>query len=97
MSDDALQNGFCFRVIQGSSGSGKSHYINWVRAQLIRNKSTAHIVWIRKNNSMKVIFQKLFKPFEKNENFLQLVSVANLPLECAEGESPKSINNNALS
>ncbi len=87
LSDDALQNKFCFRVIQGSSGSGKSHYINWVKAQLERKKSTAHIVWIRKHDSLRVIFKKLFEPFATHPDFKSLINEIDIAHSRISGEN----------
>ena len=77
--DDFLHNkkdeelGFCFRIITGNSGTGKSHFINWVKAHLDRMQSPHHIVWIRKHHSLKKIFQLLFHPFNSDPEMKKLL------------------------
>ena len=77
---EAEKEGFCFRIITGSRGSGKSHYVKWVKAQLKRIKWPAHIVWISKSDSLRTIFEKMFEGFEKElgyEKMLQEISTAH--------------------
>ena len=72
-NSQAEQEGFCFRIITGSSGSGKSHYVKWVKAQLTRMKSPHHIVWISKSDSLRKIFETIFEPFKNDPEYARLL------------------------